>query len=359
MLLHLCPDDAAQLVQVLGAPALREGVVDVRGQPFPHLLDRDLEEGGDRCRSLVRRPGIRIGLGRRHVDRHLALVVRLGADQWPSQLGHDRVLAELERHVGAAPLFVRLAVDLDGDVDQDLVAFLRRARLRHRLEALLRLGEPGERVLDRILAHLRLEPGDGEVGELAELDLRQDLHSHREFEVGALVERGDLDLGLHGGAKRALFQDLARAGLDRLLQHLAQHARLVVAAHDRERHLAGAKALHGHGLAQLVEPPLDVGLKVGRRNRHLELASQPFREGLRHLHRLSLMSRSAGSAGVRQGNGRGLLVRWCGRRDSNPHGLSHVVLNHARLPIPPRPRVSGAPVRLRAAPAFGAASGAL
>jgi hypothetical protein len=28
---------------------------------------------------------------------------------------------------------------------------------------------------------------------------------------------------------------------------------------------------------------------------------------------------------------------WCGRRDSNPHRFLHVDLNHARLPIPPRP----------------------
>ena len=29
---------------------------------------------------------------------------------------------------------------------------------------------------------------------------------------------------------------------------------------------------------------------------------------------------------------------WCGRRDSNPHRFLHVDLNHARLPIPPRPQ---------------------
>ena len=27
---------------------------------------------------------------------------------------------------------------------------------------------------------------------------------------------------------------------------------------------------------------------------------------------------------------------WCPRRDSNPHTLRHMDLNHARLPIPPR-----------------------
>jgi hypothetical protein len=29
-------------------------------------------------------------------------------------------------------------------------------------------------------------------------------------------------------------------------------------------------------------------------------------------------------------------VEWCPRRDSNPHTLRHMDLNHARLPIPPR-----------------------
>lgn len=32
---------------------------------------------------------------------------------------------------------------------------------------------------------------------------------------------------------------------------------------------------------------------------------------------------------------------WCGREDSNFHGLPHSDLNAARLPIPPRPHVAG------------------
>ena len=35
-------------------------------------------------------------------------------------------------------------------------------------------------------------------------------------------------------------------------------------------------------------------------------------------------------------------TRWCGRRDLNPHGFLHQILNLARLPIPPRPRVDAA-----------------
>ena len=30
------------------------------------------------------------------------------------------------------------------------------------------------------------------------------------------------------------------------------------------------------------------------------------------------------------------FLSWCPRRDSNPHTLRHMDLNHARLPIPPR-----------------------
>ena len=33
--------------------------------------------------------------------------------------------------------------------------------------------------------------------------------------------------------------------------------------------------------------------------------------------------------------------RWCPRRDSNPHTLRHMDLNHARLPIPPRGHCCG------------------
>ncbi len=56
--------------------------------------------------------------------------------------------------------------------------------------------------------------------------------------------------------------------------------------------------------------------------------------------------RGAGD-GCEEGSGRrpaarpgGNLPKWCGRRDSNPHDVSHWNLNPARLPIPPRPPVS-------------------
>src|SRR5277367_1280917 len=38
-----------------------------------------------------------------------------------------------------------------------------------------------------------------------------------------------------------------------------------------------------------------------------------------------------------------LVLRWCGRRGSNPHDFRHGNLNPARLPIPPRPRQQGGP----------------
>lgn len=44
---------------------------------------------------------------------------------------------------------------------------------------------------------------------------------------------------------------------------------------------------------------------------------------------------------------------WCGREDSNFHGLPHSDLNAARLPIPPRPH-SGLPGQQSAGPAVGA-----
>ena len=35
------------------------------------------------------------------------------------------------------------------------------------------------------------------------------------------------------------------------------------------------------------------------------------------------------------------MLRWCGRRDSNPHAVRRSDLNRVRLPIPPRPRPTG------------------
>ena len=38
---------------------------------------------------------------------------------------------------------------------------------------------------------------------------------------------------------------------------------------------------------------------------------------------------------------------WCGRRDLNPHGRSHQILNLACLPIPPRPLLDAHPISQR------------
>ena len=48
---------------------------------------------------------------------------------------------------------------------------------------------------------------------------------------------------------------------------------------------------------------------------------------LRHDHPIQILRSPQGEAG------------WCGREDSNFHGLPHSDLNAARLPIPPRPLV--------------------
>ena len=50
-------------------------------------------------------------------------------------------------------------------------------------------------------------------------------------------------------------------------------------------------------------------------------------------------------------------ISWWGRRDSNPHALRHMILSHARLPVPTRPRAfyfsSGASARLDERPVEG------
>ena len=35
------------------------------------------------------------------------------------------------------------------------------------------------------------------------------------------------------------------------------------------------------------------------------------------------------------------LHKWCGRQELNLHGVSHKILSLARLPVPPRPRITG------------------
>ena len=43
--------------------------------------------------------------------------------------------------------------------------------------------------------------------------------------------------------------------------------------------------------------------------------------------------------GPRRRHGPGSALLWCGRKDSNLHGVTHWNLNPARLPVPPRPHM--------------------
>ncbi len=75
--------------------------------------------------------------------------------------------------------------------------------------------------------------------------------------------------------------------------------------------------------------------QVSLRNDNLELALKAFDQCLRNLHATaSVRPRGAPSPAIRLVL---ILVSrhvWCGRRDSNPHGLRRWNLNPVRLPIP-------------------------
>ena len=76
---------------------------------------------------------------------------------------------------------------------------------------------------------------------------------------------------------------------------------------------------------------------MGGVDHDLEFALQSVCGGLCNFHiSLDLNSFIAAANASNTANWAG----WCGRRDLNPHGLSHQILNLACLPIPPRPRPS-------------------
>ena len=273
LLCHLGPQGRQiRLAQVLG-----QGVVDGPRNGGAHLFDRDVEDRLAAGQLVVH---VLLGEG----DRDAALLPGLGADQLVLEALDEAVAAELQMVVLAGHARQRLAVDRALEIDHQHVALLRRPRGVKRRGLPLGAGQAPERLLDLRLRHVDFDPLQLDLGEVAHLDVRQQLDRDLVLEILALLKGGDLDLRLHGRAQAALGQRLGRAVAHRLLDDLAHHRLAEALAQDRHRHLAGAEARKPHFLADLFEARVQLFAEVLGRNDDRVFSLEVVRECFRNLH---------------------------------------------------------------------------
>src|SRR5439155_16913212 len=115
----------------------------------------------------------------------------------------------------------RLAVDRGGQVDRDVIAVGDRP-----LDALQR-GEPvlqhGEPLGDLIRGDQGVVHGDGQAGQVGQVELGPDVHLDGEGQLLAVVQVGDLDLGLAEGVYIAFGHRLGVQIGNRVVDRLAEH----------------------------------------------------------------------------------------------------------------------------------------
>jgi hypothetical protein len=171
------------------------------------------------------------------------------------------------------------------EIDHQDVALLRRARSFERRGLPLGAGQAVQRLVDLRIGHVDLDPLQLDLGDVADLDVRQQLHRDLVFEILAFFEGGDLDLRLHGRAQAALGEEgLGRAVAHRLLDDLAHHRLAEAIPQDRHRHLAGTEARKPHFLADLFEARFQLFAKVLGRDDDGVFALEAVRECFRNLH---------------------------------------------------------------------------
>ena len=244
---YALPDTGLERRQVGLSQRGRELVVDGRRHGLQDVLDRHHED-----RVLPGQAVVGIGFGEGHLD--FPGVADLGADELLLEALDEAARAQLHMVVLGGHAGIGLAVDGAREVDHQDVAGLRFARRVQRLGLLVRLGQILDRFLDRAVLDLDIAALQFDLGKIHRLDVRKQLELHGVLEVLALVEGGDLDLGLYGGTQAAFAERLVRTVADRPLQDLAHHRLAETLLEDLQRHLARAEAGDFHGAAELLQP---------------------------------------------------------------------------------------------------------
>ena len=191
-------------------------------------------------------------------DGHELLIARLGADQLVLEARDELLGAEHQRLVGTGAAGEGLAADLADIVDRHAVAFGGLAVLR--LVAASRFGDPLHLVFDFRLRHVVNLTRHLDVGEVLDLDRRDDFVVEAELEVGAarqdllgfLLVLGHDDFGLHGGLLAATRDDRTSRVVEDLVDDLGHERFAVHLAQVLHRHLARAEAVDPHLVAGIV-----------------------------------------------------------------------------------------------------------
>ena len=246
-----------QRVEVLGAVALGQLVVDLGGLGFLHGLDGHVEDGGLTGQVL----GL-VLLGEADLDG--LLLTDLHADQLLFEAGDERARAQGQRVVLGGAALEGLAVHLAEEVDHHLVAVLG-------LGALLAVGEAGriagqglESLLHVLVVGGDLQALDLDVRQVGLGDVGQLFVVHLDDQVVAFlpVLVGHLDLGLGGGAVAGGFEVVVQGAVHGFLHDLAEEALAELLLQQRHRDLALAKALHLDLGPRLFQLGVDLGVEV-------------------------------------------------------------------------------------------------
>src|SRR5688572_27323444 len=163
--------------------------------------------------------------------------------------------------------------------------------IRRVLRLALALGQALQALVDLGVRHVNDGALELERLEVHRRDVWNHFHRNAEFEVLAVLEAYDLDLGLAGRTQVALVEQLVRTLMHRLLQHLAHHRLLVALLQQLQRHLARTETRHADPLAQLLEARLDLSLERVRGDDDLVFTLEAGGVGFRDLHGRALSAR--------------------------------------------------------------------
>src|SRR5579883_2569353 len=272
--LQALPHLLAQLVEGFKAGRLSQRIVDRQRQLPPHLFDPHREEA-----LLAGEVG---GVIRWKGDAHEAFFAGARAQQLLLEAGQQLARPELDPPILAARPGNLAILDPALDIGDDDVAALGRAIDGFALALLL--GKTRERPVDLLFGDFDGEPLDVEIREIRLRDVGQQFDRQRVFEIGALAERYDVELGRQGRTQIVLADRRAGGGLDRALQHLAENRCAVALAQDAHRHLARAEPRNADLAADLFQPFGELSGKLARRHDDAELALEPVAVGFGHLH---------------------------------------------------------------------------
>ena len=333
LVVHVLADVLPELLEAAfcNAEHLRQAVIDGRQGLFLNAvcLDREFD-------FLTLQVFRVVVLG--ELDLEGLLVAGLDTREPFLEVRQHLALPKNHGHFLALPAFDEFAFELSGKIDNHAIA----------VRALAFNFGPGGFLLSEVLDHVvEITVADFDVGflyldlvEVLQLDLGHDLEGRDIGEILAVIAALGLDLRAACRIQVLLLHGIRVTLLHQLGQHFLANLRAIPLPDDLGRYLARPESLDFYGLANGLEPGVDLFFDAlgGQLDAHA-----PFQRSHRFdcdLHFLQFLKRRRGPrkplvATYYINYNRLDSESWCERRDSNSHGLPHWHLKPARLPIPP------------------------